>query len=455
MTIAQTPLLGEENTPMHTGPAGGTGFEGATPHHQVAFTPNPLATPLRIGGTDASATPRTDVQLRMDSTPFRTPMRDNLSINPEDSYSMVGDTPREQRVRMSSVKRALQEGFRSLPKPENNFELLVPEDEEEVEEGATLTEEDAAERDAKLKRQREEEERKALARRTQTVQRGLPRPPNVDVDSLLQKLNISEGGSTSEAVQLIHSELADLLRHDSIAHPIPGTSHPGSTRSVYVIPADEDVATAKAEIQHELAAALGYPDANADQLNEGLSTFAKQEELDDSAFWASIRPRLAFDVNQKSWVEPATLTPEAQIEGLTVQLIDSREAMAKEAQRAGKIEKKLGVTLGGYQARSKALVKRIVDGFDELQKTKIEYESFSSLRANETVTGPVRVAALKEEVEKLERREQMLQSRYAELESERRESEARISSLEDKLMADAEALNEAALAEMEDASAAV
>lgn len=62
MVIAQTPLLGEENTPMHTGPAGGTGFEGATPQHQVAFTPNPLATPLRAGLSDSSATPR-DVQV--------------------------------------------------------------------------------------------------------------------------------------------------------------------------------------------------------------------------------------------------------------------------------------------------------------------------------------------------------------------------------------------------------
>lgn len=137
MTVAQTPLLGEENTPVHTGPAGGTGFEGATPRHQVAFTPNPLATP-RPDGTDISATPR------VSGTPLRTPMRDNLSINPEDGYPLVGDTPRENRARMSSAKRALQAGFASLPKPENNFELLVPDDEEEEEVGSIAKEEDAA-----------------------------------------------------------------------------------------------------------------------------------------------------------------------------------------------------------------------------------------------------------------------------------------------------------------------
>ena len=49
MTISQTPLLGEENTPLHTSENGGTGFESATPRHQVAFTPNPLATPMHNG----------------------------------------------------------------------------------------------------------------------------------------------------------------------------------------------------------------------------------------------------------------------------------------------------------------------------------------------------------------------------------------------------------------------
>lgn len=445
MTVAQTPLLGEENTPLHADPTGGTGFEGATPRHQVAFTPNPLATPRPEGTDVVSATPR------VGATPFRTPMRDNLSINPEDGYPMVGDTPREQRAHVNSTKRALRAGFASLPKPENNFELLVPEDEDEEEDARVVTEEDAAERDARLKRQREEEERKMLARRTQAVRLGLPRPPNVDVEQLLQRLSLSEAGVDSDAMKLIHKELADVLRHDAIAHPLPGTSHPGSTQSMYDMPDDDDVAAARAAIRHELGETLGYPDASEGQLKEGLSAIARQEELDDSMFWANIRPRLAYETTSRSWVDPESLAPEGRIEGLVAQLNECRESMSKEAQRAAKAEKKLGVTLGGYQARSKALVKRIADAFDDLQKTKIEFESFSHLRTNENATGPLRAAALKEEVEKLERREVALQGRYAELESERREAETRIAALEDKLMAEAEALNDAALAEMEDA----
>jgi len=123
--------------------------------------------------------------------------------------------------------------------------------------------------------------------------------------------------------------------------------------------------------------------------------------------------------------------------------------MAKEAGKVSKSEKKLGVTLGGYQVRSKALAKRITAAFEELQKTKVDLESFSRLRVNESAAGPRRVSGLKEEVEKLERREKALQERYAELDSERKESESRVAALEERVMAEAEALNEAALAEME------
>ncbi|KAJ6547279.1 pre-mRNA splicing factor component-domain-containing protein [Mycena capillaripes] len=446
MSMAQTPLLGDENTPLHVGPGGGTGFEGATPRHQVAFTPNPLATPLRADGLDASATPRAG---GVSATPLRTPMRDNLSINPE-GFTPVGDTPREQRLRTNSAKRALKAGFMSLPAPENNFELLVPEeeDEEDTVNGTALSEEDAAERDAKLKRLREEAERKALARRSQAVQRGLPRPANVDVDGLLQRLNID--GEDSEAQRLINKELAELLEHDAIAHPIPGTSRAGGTLSTYEMPADDDVDAAKTLIHLELASAVGFTNTSPEQLREGLLALAKVETVEETVSWAFTRQQLTYDSERKIWVEPTTLSAEDRVAGYTALLEESRELMAKEAAKAAKAEKKLSVVLGGYLSRSEALSKRITDAFDELQKTKVDYESFSRLRMNESAVGPRRLEALKEEVEKLERRERHLQERYSELEGERRDAQERVQALEEKMMDDAEALNEAQLAAMEE-----
>ena len=114
MVTAQTPLLGEENTPLHPTGASGTGFESATPRHQVSFTPNPLATPYRAAvPSNVGATPRESGQVG--AMPLRTPMRDSLSIDPDDKFS-VAQTPRESRMRESASKRALWARFMSLPK---------------------------------------------------------------------------------------------------------------------------------------------------------------------------------------------------------------------------------------------------------------------------------------------------------------------------------------------------
>ncbi|TFK42841.1 pre-mRNA splicing factor component-domain-containing protein [Crucibulum laeve] len=444
MSSVQTPLLGDENTPLHVAPGSGTGFESATPRHQVAFTPNPLATPRGDESDSASV---------VSATPLRTPMRDSLSINPE-GFSAVGDTPREQRLRISSVKRALQAGFSSLPKPENNFELLVPEDEDEEGSGlngTAYTEEDAAERDARLKRAQEEEERKRLARRSQSVKLGLPRPANVNVKTLLQRLNVDDSDNDLlQAQQLLNAEVTEMMRHDSLAYPVPGASQPGGILSTYEIPLDEDVEAAKIAIHLELASTVGFPNANPDQLRDGLLALAKAESVDENASWANIRQQLVYDSASKCWVDPLSLSLEERISGYSSVLNANRDRMTKDATKAAKAEKKLGVTLGGYQARSQALSKRITDAFEKLQKTKMDYDSFSRLRINEEAVGPRRVAASKEEVDRLERREMLLQERYADLETEKRESESRVAILEEKMMAEAEALNEAQLAAMEE-----
>lgn len=450
MTLAQTPLLGEENTPMHVAPGGGTGFEGATPRHQVAFTPNPLATPRNTEAEVPGATPRTTNGTA--ATPLRTP-RDNLSINTE-GYTPVGDTPREQRARTNLAKRSLQEGFKNLPAPENNFELLVPDADEGGEElgEAQISEEDAAERDARLKRLHEEEEKKALARRSQSVQQGLPRPANVEIEVLFGRLNVDEGAEEKglkAAQRLINLELVELLRHDSLSFPLPGTTRPGGELSNYEPPRDGDIDAAKVLIRDELEQALGKTTATQHEIEAALTAHTKTLEHDPSISWATRRKQLVFDVSARNWTEPNKLSLEERIAGYTSLLSDNRETISKAASKAAKVEKKLNVVLGGYQNRSQKLIKRITDAFEDLQRTKIESNSFSNLHAHEVVGGPARVASLKEEVDRLERRERDLQARYAELDAARREGIERIGALEERLMAEAEAVNEAALAQLD------
>ena len=110
-----------------------------------------------------------------------------------------------------------------------------------------------------------------------------------------------------------------------------------------------------------------------------------------------------YDPSTQTWIEPLTLH-EARIAGYATLLDEKHESMIKEANKVAKSEKKLGVTLGGYQMHVQTLAKCIIAAFDELQKSKIEHEAFSHLRVNETAVGPRRVDALREE----EHREKML-----------------------------------------------
>jgi len=95
------------------------------------------------------------------------------------------------------------------------------------------------------------------------------------------------------------------------------------------------------------------------------------------------------------------------------------------------------------------LSERMTKAFSEMQEAQVDYNSFSYLRGNETVLGPRRVASLYQEVERLEQRESALQMRYAELQSEKKDSKMKVTFLEEKLMADAEVYNELQLAAME------
>ena len=439
MTIAQTPLLGDENTPLHVSEDGGTGFEGATPRHQAAFTPNPLATPRTT--TDGPS-----------ATPLRTPMRDNLSINPEDGSSFVGQTPRELRMRTDTTKRSLQASFKSLPKPENNFELLVPEeDDEDGGPGKVLSEEDAAERDARIRRRREEEERAALARRSQVLQRGLPRPPNVDLERLLEDLSLvpTTESEQQSVQQLVDLELARLMQHDALVNPLPGTAHPGGTPSNYEPPPDAYVAEAKVAIHRELAGALGFPEAPEEQVRDAVRALSIDDAaaaVDEQASWVHLRASLLPDTASGAWVPSERLDADTRAAGYKVVMEERKTAVGREAARAAKVEKKLGVVLGGYTTRAGELGKRLGSAGAAILEMTFEFESFSRLHATESAMGPGRVAALREEVEKLEARERALQNLYAELEKEKREAEDRVAALEERVMEEAEKLNEAALA---------
>jgi pre-mRNA-splicing factor CDC5/CEF1 len=279
-------LLGGENTPLHEGTSS-TGFDGITPRKQTISTPNPMATPLRADGV--GATPG-----RPGQTPMRTP-RDTLSLNQDGGMSMVSATPRDLRLRDLAVRNQVKSGLASLPKPKDTeWEFDIPDEEKELMEVDEMTEEDAAERDRRERERREAEEALEFRRRTQVMQKNLPRPVRVDLPSLLKQAS----SITDVAESLIAKESANLMANDAMRYPVPGGQVNGSPKPLQLID-DDALAEARLLIMSETKPLPKFEDVQAafearasSSLLLGLGCYNDDDEEEQGAVM-----KQAFDVS--------------------------------------------------------------------------------------------------------------------------------------------------------------
>ncbi|KAI2613938.1 pre-mRNA splicing factor component-domain-containing protein [Hypoxylon fragiforme] len=383
LTENQSALLGGENADLQEG-SSSTGFEGATPRKQVVSTPNPLATPLRAGMNGAGATPR-----RPGETPLRTP-RDSFALNAGDrEMSMVGGAANDMRLRELSTKHHLKQSLASLPKPkETEWELEIPEDQQEimvVEE----TEEDAAIRDQRERAIREAQEQLERKRRTQVMQRGLPRPESVDFESLMQ-----QASSISDPVEAqIAREAALLVANDAAKFPSLN-SRPSS--NPVQIPQIDDALLDDARLQilvevkskptpEEVRAGLEREGSNA--LLLGLGCYEEDEEEEQVAAM-----KAAFESVQESTMETV--------------------------EKCAKLEKKLTLHLGGYQHRAKMLRSKMGEAHEALEKANFALSAFKTLAVSEEIAARSRLEALREEVGYVSRREREAQEAYRQTKEE-------------------------------------
>jgi pre-mRNA-splicing factor CDC5/CEF1 len=230
------------------------------------------------------------------------------------------------------------------------------------------------------------------------------------------------------------------MKHDSIAHPLPGTALPGGTPSDYDMPEDDFVVLAKSAVHAELAKDLSLPGASEEQVRLAINA---QVQDDSSAFtttWAEEKATLVFSPLSQSWVDPSSLSPKALTAAYRAMIDSSRERLVAESTKASKAAKKLTKQLGGYQAINTKAKQNIIDTMEEIQNTNRELESYMMLKTMEESAAPGRLEKKREEVAILERRERDLQARYAELNDERRARLAVIEQLEeDKMVIQAQA----------------
>lgn len=222
LTHTETPLKGGLNTPLHE-----SDFSGALPKAASVATPNTvIATPFRTQREGGAATPagfltpasgamvpilKNGAAGGSSATPAF--VRDKLSINAEESMA-VTETPAVYKNYQKQLKSTLREGLAALPTPRNDYEIVVPE-QEDSEAMETSTEpaiEDQADVDARMLAEQEAQRKRELAKRSQVIQRNLPRPTEVNTKILRpqsEKQNLTE---QQQAEELIKHEMITMQR---------------------------------------------------------------------------------------------------------------------------------------------------------------------------------------------------------------------------------------------------
>ncbi|KAI4268962.1 MAG: hypothetical protein LQ337_007545 [Flavoplaca oasis] len=387
LTETQSSLLGGENTQLHEG-SGSTGFDGVTPRSHVVSTPNPMATPMRSGGVNGVASTPLRGANGPAATPMRTP-RDNFAINRDDAGAMqlVGSTPKEIKLREQSLRQQLKSKFASLPVPkETEWDLELPEEQQEIKGDTELSEEDAAERDRRNQAQREADERAEFKRRTQVLQRNLPRPSRVDIDALLEAAS-----HVSDPIEkAIAKETALLIANDARKHPAIESAVQGSSRPLECFD-DDTLDRARVEI------ALEMPSDGRDERDED---FAMQ--------WSEIHQTSPSLLGLGSYGEE-----EIDKGRVTTETFDRIESsIMAEAEKSNKLEKKIALHNGGYQQRAKMLRQKIVEASEALEKEKTMLDSYRTMQIAEEAALPRRLEALREEYMFVQKRERAAQEVY-------------------------------------------
>ncbi|KAF5298294.1 hypothetical protein FQR65_LT09805 [Abscondita terminalis] len=426
LTHVDTPLKGGVNTPLHD-----IDFNGALPQSLAVATPNTvLATPFRSSRSDGAATPGSGfatpksgalVPLGQQSqlgnyTP--TPIRDKLSINPENGLD-VGDTPAAHNTYQKTLKEQLRAGLSSLPAPKNDYEIVVPEQEEDQqmnEQGEMV--EDQADIDSRTLELQRLQAQKELSLRSQVIQRNFPRPQDVNMSVLRLQHESYSLTDLQKAEELIKREMVTMLHYDNVKNPVI-LSGQGKKQTVtqaqqlayleqhpYEQFTTEELDSAKDLLRKEM-----------DVVKRGMN----HGDLSQEAYtqvWEECLGQVLFLPNQNRYTRANLASKKDRLESAEKRLEQNRQHMSREAKKAAKMEKKLKILTGGYQSRAQALVKQLHDLYEQIDQANLELSTFNFLEEQEKAALPRRIQSLTEDVNRQVEREKCLQGKYGQLQEQ-------------------------------------
>lgn len=393
LTHVETPLKGGTNTPLHD-----TNFSSVNVQPNAVATPNTvLVTPFRSSRADGSSTPgfQTPGAKSVTGDSFTpAPTRDRLNINAEE---FAGETPIAVKNYQKQMKEALREKLATLPAPKNDYEIVVPDDETEPEgsssAGAII--EDQADIDARIIAEGKAAEDAELAKRSQVIQKHLPRPLDINTTILRPPSEMVGLTDVQKAEEMIKQEMITMLHFDAMQDPVvpPANAPARKPPSLQQLQAylnqnpydeceDEDLSEAREllkEEMHTVKSGMGHGDLSVENYSQ---------------VWDECLTQVLYLPSQNRYTRANLASRKDRLESFERKLEQNRKHMEKEAKRCSKIEKKVRILTGGYQARAQALIKQLQETYEQIEQNSLALSTFKFLAAQEDQAIPRRLEVI-------------------------------------------------------------
>jgi len=391
-----TPLLGGHSEKVDLK------FGGVAPQHQRLVTPNPLATPSRVGGTPArGGAPATPASVASGVSGVTgvtgmtaTPLRDGLGIN-----EMGGMTPRTailEKQRLANLKKKMKAGFGKLPKAKYKYAIVVPKvaDDKTEEEEMEVDAEDAAALKAARAKAKEELEKKT---RSLALQRNLPRP--IAIGNL--KFATED---QSEVSRMIHTEMDTLIRNDEVKYPPRGAANQKRKMVEAQDFSYEEMQAARQLLEEEVQKVIP---SDAIEIFENI--------------WNKCTEDVIFLPSQREFGKLSSVSKKDQLTAIKQEFELTRQYLARDSKKAQKLANKLNIMLGGYFMRTQKLGKKIFQDLDEQERSERDGRCFAELMQQEEAALPIRVKSIQSIVETEAAKEAAAQQKFADLSREKEE----------------------------------
>lgn len=385
-----TPILGGQKIELE----GGLKYNGLTPMPPPSSVMR-QQTPGRLFNNNNSS--KSVTPFSFGSTPFRDEFGLNEGSGSSNNTGELWD--KLNKGDMSNVKEALRKGLESLPEPQNVYETEIPTLVEEEEE--EVMEEDMEE----IERKREEEEeirhQKELLRRSQVLQRDLPRPILNNNNNGLNVIN------NSEVERMIVNEMNEMIKYDAVKYPIKITKkNRENIGNIEREEFDDDIMSESKElIEEEIE--------NVKQIYNKKYGELKYEDYVN--IWNGINDNYIYNVDKKQYMKIEEMSDEEIIRYYEFEYNNMKEQMKTLIKSIQKKENKVNILIQGLVKRSEKLRKDLYKKWDEINDNEINRSCFEKLQSLEEIGLNTRLSVIDSEVKEAAEREYNLQRRYAEL----------------------------------------